>query len=506
MIRKGFILSELSYRFPQVVHSIHHSEQAVSRPLFFECSERKFNARIIICTPYELNELTDIDQAAPLFVCVGQPDLRVFHALDICVLPETENPLSLFNFIQRLFDRLDEWRQRLKEAAETSADIATLLDCAAGMLQNPLWLCDARCHIVSSAECCKTEENLIDLSSYKLLEQIITDESTPTESALRLSNSDAPALTVACLSAGGAKFALVCAAVDRPFYGSDDIVLEHLSGYVKRMLTDRKLTVRALRQRAENDAFEPLLRALLDQSEPEQDSLAALSKLGWSEDCDYCVAVAETENGDMRASVQHSLCDRIESAFPSCCAFSQPPVVAVVIRAKDMELTQILDSLNELSKDERVRFGICEPLSGLSGLSERLSMAKTILNHSATNGKSIALFSDIAEDYLCTRGVSEYSASLVCLHSVFRMAKYDREHDTNYVETSDLYAKNRFNAVKTANELFIHRSTFLYRLERIKAQFGLDLEAEMTAPLHLFLSLRLAMEALHENHGFLDDC
>jgi DNA-binding PucR family transcriptional regulator len=70
------------------------------------------------------------------------------------------------------------------------------------------------------------------------------------------------------------------------------------------------------------------------------------------------------------------------------------------------------------------------------------------------------------------------------------MAAYDREHETNYIETADRYVKNRFNAVKTANELFIHRSTFLYRLERIKAQFGLDLEAEITAPLHLFLSLQ----------------
>lgn len=506
MIRKEFILSELKYRFPQVVHSIQHPEQVVNRPLFFENSGRRFSARIIVCTPYELNDLEDIGQTAPLFLCVGQPDLRVLHALDVCVLPETENPLTLFNFIQRLFDRLDEWRQRLKEISETGADVSSLLDCAAGMLQNPLWLCDARCHIVSAAERYRAEQKQIDLSiSYKLLEQTINDASLSEGAVLRLPGTDAPELAVSRLSAGGAQFALVCAASERPFYGSDEVVFEHLSGSVKLMLSERKLTARAMRQRPENDAAEPLLRALLDQSEPERDALSALSRLGWSEDSGYCFAAAETLDGDMRPSLLHSICDRIEAAFPACCAFSQPPVIAAVIRTDHTDSASILASLDELCAQERVRFGICESQQGLGGLSECLSLAKTVLDHTKSSGRNTASFSDIAEDYLTKRVVSEFSASLVCLRSVFEMAQYDREHNTNYVETSDRYVKNRFNAVKTANDLFIHRSTFLYRLERIKTQFGLDLEAEMTAPLHLFLSLRLAREAVDSQSEFAGD-
>ena len=71
------------------------------------------------------------------------------------------------------------------------------------------------------------------------------------------------------------------------------------------------------------------------------------------------------------------------------------------------------------------------------------------------------------------------------------MAAYDREHGTNYLETAERYVKNRYNAVKTASDLFIHRSTFLYRLERMQTQFGLDLDAEQVSPLQILLSLRL---------------
>ena len=85
----------------------------------------------------------------------------------------------------------------------------------------------------------------------------------------------------------------------------------------------------------------------------------------------------------------------------------------------------------------------------------------------------------------------EFPTELVCLRSVIAMANYDREHETRYLETADQYIKNHFNAVKTANAMFIHRSTFLYRLERMKEQFGLDLDGDGGSLLHLLLSLKL---------------
>ena len=491
MIRKEFIVSELKYRFLQVEHSVQHPEQVVNRPLFFENSGRKFSARIIVCTADELNDLEDTDQPTPLFLCIGQPDLHVFEQLDLCIFTESVNPLALFNFVQRLFDRLDEWRQRLKELSETSADVALLLDGAAGMLQNPLWLCDAKCHVVAEAERYSAERKLLDLTeSYKLLEEFINQPSKAETEILRLPGKNSPELAVSRITASGARFALVCAASERAFYGSDEVVFEHLSGYVKLMLSERKLSIRALRQRSENEQIEPLLRELFEQAEPDAATFETLASYGWHSGDNYCVFAAEPSDGDMRTVRLHSLCDKIEAAFPVCCAFSLSPFIAAVIRSEDVGDRTTLHLLQELGSREGIRFGVCEHVTGLRELPNRFSLAKYVLACVAGLPVHAAAFSDVAEEYFCERGISEFSADLVCLRSVLAMADYDCEHDTNYIETADRYVKNRFNAVKTANELFIHRSTFLYRLERIKAQFGLDLEAEMTAPLHLFLSLQ----------------
>ena len=86
--------------------------------------------------------------------------------------------------------------------------------------------------------------------------------------------------------------------------------------------------------------------------------------------------------------------------------------------------------------------------------------------------------------------LNEFPKELVCLRSIRAIAQYDRAHEASYVKTAECYVKNRFNAVKTAGELYIHRSTFLYRLERMREQFGLDLDDPNLSLLHLIYSIK----------------
>lgn len=59
--------------------------------------------------------------------------------------------------------------------------------------------------------------------------------------------------------------------------------------------------------------------------------------------------------------------------------------------------------------------------------------------------------------------------------SVLELVNYDRENGTNMLETLNKYLLYVGNPVKAADELHIHRNTLLYRLNKIKEQFGIDL-------------------------------
>ena len=99
-------------------------------------------------------------------------------------------------------------------------------------------------------------------------------------------------------------------------------------------------------------------------------------------------------------------------------------------------------------------------------------------------------FEDIALDYLLGKCTERLESDIVCSHAVLTLKKYDAEHKTEYYQTLKTYLSCQMNAVKAAKELFIHRSTFLYRMAHIKELVQIDLE-EPDQLLYLLLTYRL---------------
>ena len=381
----------------------------------------------------------------------------------------------------------------MKDISEREDDITKLLNCAADMVQNPLWLCDEKLHIISRSERFIEEQNDSDiLESYKMSESFLTAFKAQEANSFHFSEAGVSECFVLTIQSVHTRFYLICIASERPFYGSDDVVLENLGGFAKLMISEHKLNTRALRADSRLGEIEKCLRNLLDHTEQEDETVRTLNHLSWDEQKKYCVAVAEPLVLQHKNLPVNAICDRIEDAVSDSCAFYRPPYLVTVLQNSAKSGEDSIAGLTELGEREGIRFGAGPIIIGLGRLDLRLAIAIEALNRS--NDGIVAMFSDVAEDYICDRAVTEYPAAFICLPSVREMAEYDEKHGTKYLDTAECYIQNRFNAVKTASDLFIHRSTFLYRLEKIKEQFGLDLETKIKTPIHLLLSLKLARE------------
>lgn len=88
--------------------------------------------------------------------------------------------------------------------------------------------------------------------------------------------------------------------------------------------------------------------------------------------------------------------------------------------------------------------------------------------------KWIYYFDDIAPFYLVECCTKELPSNLVCSKYILVLINHDKEHDTDYYNTLKIYLKNNLNAVKSSNDLFIHRSTFLYRIQKIKELININ--------------------------------
>lgn len=71
---------------------------------------------------------------------------------------------------------------------------------------------------------------------------------------------------------------------------------------------------------------------------------------------------------------------------------------------------------------------------------------------------------------------------------VLPLVNYDRERGSGLAQTLSVYFKTGSNASETADRLFLHRNSLLYRLERIQKLTGLNLrdhESRLTLQLGL---------------------
>ena len=65
---------------------------------------------------------------------------------------------------------------------------------------------------------------------------------------------------------------------------------------------------------------------------------------------------------------------------------------------------------------------------------------------------------------------------MICDEKLWKLKEHDEKTGSDYMQTLRLYLDNHCSVVQTARELSIHRSTLLYRLEKIREiiNFSLD--------------------------------
>ena len=79
---------------------------------------------------------------------------------------------------------------------------------------------------------------------------------------------------------------------------------------------------------------------------------------------------------------------------------------------------------------------------------------------------------------------------MVCSPKILALKAYDIQHHSEYCKTLETYLDTHLNAVQASQRLFIHRSTFLYRLDRIRELINIDFD-DSRQLFYLMLSFRL---------------
>lgn len=94
---------------------------------------------------------------------------------------------------------------------------------------------------------------------------------------------------------------------------------------------------------------------------------------------------------------------------------------------------------------------------------------------SAIKGGSILLYGDYCLRHITTL-IDDPEILSSTIHPALKfMSKYDEENSTDYLETLKTYIQKNRSAPAAAEALHIHKSTFFYRIEKMKSLFGIDI-------------------------------
>ena len=148
-----------------------------------------------------------------------------------------------------------------------------------------------------------------------------------------------------------------------------------------------------------------------------------------------------------------------------------------------------LSLLEEFAQENPCLVGVSDAFSDIADLSLAFRQGRAVLDRVADPRSSLAdgylthrhnavfLFADYF--FSCVMGAAAKD-DLFQLSArrgiVSQIAHYDEQHGTDDSRILFVYLKNERDARKTSEELFIHRSTLLYRINRLQTRFAFDLD------------------------------
>lgn len=154
--------------------------------------------------------------------------------------------------------------------------------------------------------------------------------------------------------------------------------------------------------------------------------------------------------------------------------------------------TELHYRLSPLCRDYCLYAGVSAPVTGIRALHQAARQADIALEQAffQKNQEWILFFSDCALDYMLKSLGGDLEPRYLAAAEWFTLLSYDEARGTRYFDTLKTFLLLERDIPKTAQALIIHRTTLLYRIQKIIDLTGLDLE-NPDQRLYLLLSLRL---------------
>lgn len=481
---------------------------SLERPVFFDGKNKVFEENhLYICMTDRL-PLKPVIKKGAVLLCVGSRPSASYTAgqnHSCCVWVDEADLFTVFNMVQHVFDKYERWEESIRHIMETSGNLQEIVDCCFPIFDNPLVIMDSDFHVLAYSEVLDQDEAMAYLrpdqdnkyAASLISESLLSAEyNRAQQNAFTVVEPDRDVVHFSTnlytngIFVGNLKISFAL----RPHRESDNAlacylarILERVFFYNPRLMDGRVTPLSGILKDILNGVPVDLSR---------RQHLYTGGMEGWY----FCAKIVPSNRTASKVTSSYIL-RHIQTTFPGCCAFEMDAhLVAVIDLAKlGLDEKTMLHNMEIFLKEMDLKAGISCPFQDLLTSQPRFRQATLALELGSTidPGKRCHCFADYKLTYMSLSSLGEFSAESMMTPGLQRLTLHDINSNTNYVETLRVYLNNNMNSSKTSQELYIHRSTFQERIQRIESILEADL-SDAKQRLYLMMMLQI-MEGQNMN-------
>lgn len=415
--------------------------------------------------------------------------------------------IALSNQVNALFRKMQTIEQKLQEAVYTGQGFQALVDIFADVPHNEIIMMNSDFYLIAHSN--------EDIQLYQMsgLQQDHDTQRLPADNLEFFKNdivyskvrdlrepfiyqASIYAVDVLCMNVFlHDKFVcrVVFCEIDTKFRPYDKELLRYFTGWIQKKYDLLKAEDIYQRSSRLNSIFFDLIQKKKVGS---RFLAQALSDHGWDMDTPFICVLLQPSERDYYNRTLSYYCQIISERFHKTVSFEIGSRIFCVVDLDGYRHSgdAFIEEFVYFLRDSFFKGGFSNEFLDIGALYSYYKQAEIALETGILTRPSIwsYRFEEEFLTYVYQRLTDDISAEYLIHPKVQILRQYDAMNNTTYIKTLDVYLSCMLNAVETSKRLYIHRTTMMYRLKRIKelAKINFDDPQEL---LYLMISCRLLL-------------
>lgn len=464
------------------------------RPVFFENGAQISGCTVIIGAK-DLKRLADKSTRFDdtLFICTDilEKGSKTPEA-SIIAIESKASPVSIFNYLQEVYNLFDGWDEALKDILEHGT-FSDIIDSCDPFLCDPVSLIDEIFRYIGYSKALSRERGLVESA-------VSENNSLPTEQINHIITSrdftkarEIDGIYMAFTEETDFKD-LLCRNIFSNGRYVGQLIMRLGSSEAYKIRYDKAILERIYyyvdKLYAKNSSFNQntfylggMRNLIIDRLEgkiiSEEQWDEVFRENGWRLTDNLQLVQFRPNPLYEKNYYAKYYCTEIERVWQGCACIDFKGDMLFLINLNHFSTASAITFYQALAyflRDNLLVAGLSRIMTDMAHIKSAYEQAQTALDYGLRLNPALWYhkFDDYALNYMLSSCLGPYETEDICSEKLLILKKYDAEKNTEYFKTLEAYFECGFNAAATAKKLFIQRSSFLKRIGRIEKLTGID--------------------------------